>query len=87
MLVVLVFLALLREPRAEGATRVPPAALGRDEMRKERKVEQILPDSGTADSAALQIDEITYQMKCVERNCERQAEIMMRERCPGHSVP
>ena len=25
----LVFLALLREPRAEGATRVPPAALGR----------------------------------------------------------
>ena len=29
MLVVLVFLALLREPRAEGATRVPPAALGR----------------------------------------------------------
>jgi hypothetical protein len=29
MLAVLVFLALLREPRAEGATRVPPAALGR----------------------------------------------------------
>ena len=29
MLVLLVFLALLREPRAEGATRVPPAALGR----------------------------------------------------------
>jgi transposase len=29
MLVVLVFLALLREPRAEGATRVPAAALGR----------------------------------------------------------
>jgi transposase len=29
MLVVLVFLALLREPRAEGATRVPPGALGR----------------------------------------------------------
>ena len=29
LLVVLVFLALLREPRAEGATRVPPAALGR----------------------------------------------------------
>ena len=29
VLVVLVFLALLREPRAEGATRVPPAALGR----------------------------------------------------------
>jgi hypothetical protein len=29
MLVALVFLALLREPRAEGATRVPPAALGR----------------------------------------------------------
>ena len=29
MLVVLVFLALLREPRAEGATRVPPDALGR----------------------------------------------------------
>lgn len=29
MLVMLVFLALLREPRAEGATRVPPAALGR----------------------------------------------------------
>ena len=29
MLVVLVFLALLREPRAEGATRVSPAALGR----------------------------------------------------------
>ena len=28
MLVLLVFLALLREPRAEGATRVPPAALG-----------------------------------------------------------
>ena len=28
-LLVLVFLALLREPRAEGATRVPPAALGR----------------------------------------------------------
>ena len=25
----LVFLALLREPRAEGATRVPPTALGR----------------------------------------------------------
>ena len=29
LLVTLVFLALLREPRAEGATRVPPAALGR----------------------------------------------------------
>ena len=29
LLVALVFLALLREPRAEGATRVPPAALGR----------------------------------------------------------
>jgi hypothetical protein len=29
MLILLVFLALLREPRAEGATRVPPAALGR----------------------------------------------------------
>src|SRR5271157_4724123 len=29
MLLVLVFLALLREPRAEGATRLPPAALGR----------------------------------------------------------
>jgi len=29
MLVLLVFLALLREPRAEGATRVPPSALGR----------------------------------------------------------
>jgi Winged helix-turn helix len=29
MLVTLVFLALLREPRAEGATRIPPAALGR----------------------------------------------------------
>jgi hypothetical protein len=29
MLAVLVFLALLREPRAEGATRVSPAALGR----------------------------------------------------------
>jgi transposase-like protein len=29
MLVLLVFLALLREPRAEGATLVPPAALGR----------------------------------------------------------
>src|SRR5512142_1706673 len=29
MLVLLVFLALLRQPRAEGATRVPPAALGR----------------------------------------------------------
>ena len=29
LLVLLVFLALLREPRAEGATRVPPAALGR----------------------------------------------------------
>ena len=29
MLVLLVFLALLREPRAEGATRVPSAALGR----------------------------------------------------------
>ena len=29
MLVLLVFLALVREPRAEGATRVPPAALGR----------------------------------------------------------
>ena len=29
MLVLLVFLALLREPRAEGATRVPPAVLGR----------------------------------------------------------
>jgi transposase len=29
MLVLLVFLALLREPRAEGATRIPPAALGR----------------------------------------------------------
>ena len=29
MLVLLMFLALLREPRAEGATRVPPAALGR----------------------------------------------------------
>src|SRR6266699_1828590 len=29
MLVLGVFLALLREPRAEGATRVPPAALGR----------------------------------------------------------
>jgi len=29
MLVTLVFLALLREARAEGATRVPPAALGR----------------------------------------------------------
>ena len=29
MRVLLVFLALLREPRAEGATRVPPAALGR----------------------------------------------------------
>ena len=28
-LLTLVFLALLREPRAEGATRVPPAALGR----------------------------------------------------------
>ncbi len=29
MLVLLVFLALLREARAEGATRIPPAALGR----------------------------------------------------------
>jgi hypothetical protein len=29
LLVACVFLALLREPRAEGATRVPPAALGR----------------------------------------------------------
>ena len=29
VLVAFVFLALLREPRAEGATRVPPAALGR----------------------------------------------------------
>ena len=29
MLVLLVFLALAREPRAEGATRIPPAALGR----------------------------------------------------------
>ena len=29
MLVTLVFLALLRQPRAEGATRIPPAALGR----------------------------------------------------------
>jgi hypothetical protein len=29
MLVLLVFLALLREPRAEGATRISPAALGR----------------------------------------------------------
>jgi transposase-like protein len=29
VLVLLVFLALLREPRAEGATRIPPAALGR----------------------------------------------------------
>jgi transposase len=29
VLVALVFLALLRQPRAEGATRVPPAALGR----------------------------------------------------------
>ena len=29
MLVLLMFLALEREPRAEGATRVPPAALGR----------------------------------------------------------
>src|SRR5271170_1943846 len=29
MLAACVFLALLREPRAEGATRVPPAALGR----------------------------------------------------------
>ena len=29
VLVTCVFLALLREPRAEGATRVPPAALGR----------------------------------------------------------
>ncbi len=29
VLVLLVFLALLREPRAEGPTRVPPAALGR----------------------------------------------------------
>ena len=29
VLVLLVFLALLREPRAEGATRVSPAALGR----------------------------------------------------------
>ena len=29
MLVSLVFLALLREPRAEGATRIPPADLGR----------------------------------------------------------
>ena len=29
ILVLLVFLALLREPRAEGATRVPPSALGR----------------------------------------------------------
>jgi hypothetical protein len=29
MLILLVFLALLREPRAEGATRVSPAALGR----------------------------------------------------------
>jgi hypothetical protein len=29
ILVLLVFLALLREPRAEGATRIPPGALGR----------------------------------------------------------
>ena len=29
VLIAYVFLALLREPRAEGATRVPPAALGR----------------------------------------------------------
>ena len=29
MLVVLVFMALLREARAEGATRIPPEALGR----------------------------------------------------------
>ena len=29
MLILLVFLALLREPRAEGATRVDPGALGR----------------------------------------------------------
>ncbi len=29
VLVLLVFLALLRKPRAEGATRIPPSALGR----------------------------------------------------------
>lgn len=28
-LLMLVFLALLRDPRAEGATRIPPPALGR----------------------------------------------------------
>ncbi len=48
-LLTLVFLALLGEPRAEGATRVPPAALGRvlglDRARKSRRSAASSPSS------------------------------------------
>ena len=53
MLVVLVFLALLREPRAEGATRVSPAALGRVlGLDRAPEVKTIRPSLGQLAAAA-----------------------------------
>ncbi len=56
MLVLLVFLALLREPRAEGATRVPPAALGRvlglDRAPETRTIRRKLAGLASAGKAA-----------------------------------
>ena len=56
MLVLGVFLALLREPRAEGATRVPPAALGRvlglDRAPEVRTIRRKLGELAAAGKAA-----------------------------------
>ncbi len=56
VLVLLVFLALAREPRAEGATRVPPAALGRllglDRAPEVRTIRRKLGELAAAGKAA-----------------------------------
>jgi transposase len=56
MLVVLVFMALLREARAEGATRIPPAALGRvlglDRAPEVKTIRRKLADLASAGKAA-----------------------------------
>ena len=56
VLVACVFLALLREPRAEGATRVPPAALGRvlglDRAPEVKTIRRKLAELATAGKAA-----------------------------------
>jgi hypothetical protein len=56
VLVLGVFLALLREPRAEGATRVPPAALGRvlglDRAPEVRTIRRKLGELAAAGKAA-----------------------------------